>query len=254
MCTDCGCAVVGDVTIVAHEDHNHNHDHDHNHDPSHPHVHGNQGREITITQSILAKNDRLAERNRGYFLAKNLKVFNVLSSPGSGKTSFLQRTILDLKNRVNCGVIVGDLETDNDARRLRETGAPSVQIITGTVCHLEAEMVFNAVQKLDLEGLNVLFIENVGNLVCPAVYDLGENQRIVLLSVTEGEDKPLKYPSMYQSADVVIINKSDIGEVVGFDRTLALNNLQKICPQATIFEVSAKTGLGMEKWYDYLLA
>jgi hydrogenase nickel incorporation protein HypB len=207
---------------------------------------------VEIVQSILDKNDRLAERNRGYFMAKGLLVLNVLSSPGSGKTAFLERTVKDTGNRLKIGVIVGDLETENDAVRLRGAGAEAVQITTGTVCHLEAEMVARAAQKLDLDALDVIFIENVGNLVCPAAYDLGENLRVVLLSVTEGEDKPLKYATMFKSADAVIVNKIDIAEVVGFDREKALSNIRRVAPQATIFEVSARSGAGMENWQRYL--
>jgi hydrogenase accessory protein HypB len=153
-----------------------------------------------VRRSILDKNDRLAERNRGFFRARGLLVLNVLSSPGSGKTTLLRETIRRLGSRLKTGVIVGDLATDNDARRLGEAGATAVQITTGTVCHLEAEMVARALKQLDLTGVGLLVIENVGNLVCPASYDLGEDLRVVLLSVTEGEDKPLKYPPMFQSA------------------------------------------------------
>ena len=276
MCQDCGCNLGGNVrihseTIVPSPDHsdhsNHSHHPDHSHGPhshsdhSHhsehahhpdrPHVHPK--RTITLETGILAKNDRLAERNRGYFLAKNLMVFNLLSSPGSGKTALLERTVTDLRDRVNIGVIVGDLETDNDAERLRKTGAPAVQILTGTLCHLEADMILDAAQKLDLDRLNLLVIENVGNLVCPAAYDLGETARIALLSVTEGEDKPLKYPTLFKSVDVAIITKVDLAEAVGFDRTKAIENLQRMAPQAKILEVSARTGEGMQAWYDYLL-
>jgi hydrogenase nickel incorporation protein HypB len=185
-------------------------------------------------------------------MAKGLLVLNLLSSPGSGKTSLLERTISDLKNQIKAGVVVGDLETDNDAARLSKAGAPAIQITTGTVCHLEAEMVAKAVKQLDLDALDLLIIENVGNLVCPAAYDLGENMRVVMLSVTEGEDKPLKYPTMFKSADVVIVNKIDIAEVVGFNREKALTNIQKVAPQARIFEVSARTGEGMDSWYHCL--
>jgi hydrogenase nickel incorporation protein HypB len=242
MCKDCGCSNnTGEIGIHNHthhhhhghdhahnheHDHAHNHEHDHahthEHDHAHTHEHNGQAKKgdrvVTIGQSILDKNDRLAERNRGYFMAKDLLVLNLLSSPGSGKTALLERTIDDLKDDLNAGVIVGDLETDNDAQRLSKTGAPAVQITTGTVCHLEAEMVAKAAKELDLDRLDLLIIENVGNLVCPASYDLGETMRVVMLSVTEGEDKPLKYPTMFKSADVVIVNKIDIAEVVGFDR------------------------------------
>ena len=247
MCGTCGCGVVGEISIHTHkQDSDHDHSHSHDHDTGH--------RSIEVAQSILAKNDRLAERNRGYFLAKELLVFNILSSPGSGKTALIERTITDLKNTLKIGVIVGDLATDNDAQRLGSHDVPVVQITTGTLCHLEADMVMEAAKKIDLDNLDSLIIENVGNLVCPASYDLGENLRVVLFSVTEGEDKPLKYPIMFKSADVVIINKIDIAEAVGFDREKALSNIAKVVPQATICEVSARTGAGMDNWYSFLEA
>jgi len=177
----------------------------------------------------------------------------VLSSPGSGKTTFLRETIRGLKSQLRTGIIVGDLATDNDAGRLRESGAPVVQITTGTRCHLEAEMVARAVKQLELEGLNLLVIENVGNLVCPASYDLGEDQRIVLVSVPEGEDKPLKYPPIFQAADVVIVSKIDLAQACDFDRSALLANLRRVAPQARVFELSAKTGAGMEAWRQYLI-
>jgi len=249
MCTNCGCAVTpGTVEIHSHDDHDHPHTHDHNHFHDHDHTH----QTLTIHEAILSKNERLAERNRGFFWAKGLFVLNVLSSPGSGKTAFIERTLTDINSRLPGAVIVGDLATDNDAQRLRRSGAQVVQITTGNVCHLEADMVAKALAEINLDQVKLLIIENVGNLVCPAAYDLGENQRIALLSVTEGEDKPLKYPTLFKTADVVIINKSDIAEVVGFDRELALNNIKKIVPQAQIFEVSAKTGVGMKEWYQFL--
>jgi hydrogenase nickel incorporation protein HypB len=231
--------------------HPHGHDHDHAHDHAHPHTH-DEHRTLQVEQGILQKNDRLAERNRGYFQAKGLYVVNVLASPGAGKTAFIERTAADLGARLRLGVIVGDLATENDAVRLRGHGIPAIQITTGSVCHLDAEMVARAMERLDLTALDVLVIENVGNLVCPAVYDLGERARVVLLSVTEGEDKPLKYPVMFQSAQVVVVNKMDIAAAVGFDRETALRNIRRVAPDATIFEVSAKTGQGMEAWYAYL--
>ncbi|MBV5260732.1 hydrogenase nickel incorporation protein HypB [Synechococcus moorigangaii CMS01] len=258
MCGNCGCNTVEKPVEIHTHAHDHNHgDHDHHHPHDHDHHHGHNGshhhsHSIDINQSIFAKNDRFAERNRGYFLAKDLFVINVVSSPGSGKTALLERTIEQLKNKLNLAIIVGDLETDNDAQRLRKNDIPVVQITTGTLCHLDAEMVLNAAQKISLNNADLLIIENVGNLVCPAAYDLGEHKRIVLLSTTEGEDKPLKYPTMFKSADVVIVNKIDIAEVVGFDRNLALKNIQKMCPQAAIFELSARTGEGMEDWLNYL--
>jgi hydrogenase nickel incorporation protein HypB len=268
MCKDCGCSIVGDVGIdgahatepVHPQDHTHHPDHTHDHGHSHPHAHphehpnplGAERRTVPVHQAILEKNDRLAERNRGYFMAKGVLVLNVLSSPGSGKTTFLQRTASDLAGQVRLGVIVGDLETDNDAQRLRKSGVPAVQITTGSVCHLEAEMVARAMERLPLDDLDLLVIENVGNLVCPASYDLGESLRVVLLSVTEGEDKPLKYPVMFKTADVIVVNKIDIAEAVGFDRESALGNIRRIAPDAAILEVSSRTGQGMSRWYTYL--
>ena len=271
MCKDCGCGLPGDVAIDgvpvgsepshpeglkthSHDhDHTHGHDHVHGHDHEHPHPHPHEHhRTVTVEQGILDKNDRLAERNRGYFKAKKLFVLNVLASPGAGKTAFIERMAADLQGRLRLGVIVGDLATDNDARRLRQAGVPAVQVTTGSVCHLDAEMVSRAMERLDLDALDILIIENVGNLVCPAVYDLGENMRVVLLSVTEGEDKPLKYPVMFQSAQVVVVNKTDIADVVGFDRETALRNIRRVAPDATILEVSARTGEGMDRWYTYL--
>ena len=179
---------------------------------------------------------------------------NVVSAPGSGKTTFIQMTALALQSRLRMGVVVGDLATDNDAERLRTAGVPVVQITTGTVCHLEAEMVTRAVQQLDLDALDVLVIENVGNLVCPAVYDLGEDLRVVLLSTTEGEDKPLKYPPMFHSADVAVLTKMDLAGPAGFQREQALANLHRISHHAAVFEVSARTGEGMEAWCQFLIA
>jgi hydrogenase nickel incorporation protein HypB len=180
-------------------------------------------------------------------------VLNILSSPGSGKTTFLRETVRGLGEQLKPGIIVGDLATDNDAQRLRETGAPVVQITTGTVCHLEAEMVARAVKKLNLDGLQLLAIENVGNLVCPASYDLGEDLRVVLLSVAEGEDKPLKYPPMFQAADVVIVSKIDLAQACAYDRETARANLRRVAPKAQVFETSAKTGQGMDAWREFLV-
>lgn len=277
MCQDCGCGEVKGFAIdgapgrreasrlvglpvpaaaLRGQGHGHSHevDHDHDHDHPHPHV-GAQGdgrRTVAVHEAVLARNDRQAERNRGYFKAKGLLVLNVLSSPGSGKTALIERTLKDLGERVRVGVIVGDLQTDRDARRLREAGAPAVQVTTGEVCHLDAEMVARAAERLDLDALDLLVIENVGNLVCPAAYDLGEDLRVALLSVTEGEDKPLKYPLAFRTAQVVVINKVDIAGAAGFERERALENLRRVAPQATVLEVSARTGQGMEGWYGYL--
>jgi hydrogenase nickel incorporation protein HypB len=257
MCEDCGCGLTDGipVKVSGHEGH-HDAGHEHHH---HEHEHGDeegegmQHRTLELRHSILEKNDRAAERNRGFFRARGLLAINFLSSPGSGKTTLIGETIRRLAPRLKAGVIVGDLATDNDAQRLRESGAPVVQITTGTVCHLEAEMVGRALKQLDLRNLNLLIIENVGNLVCPASYDLGEDLRIVLLSVTEGEDKPLKYPPMFQSADVVIISKIDLAEACGYDRDTALANIRRAAPKAKVFETSAKTGQGLDAWREFLL-
>ncbi|MDB9495262.1 hydrogenase nickel incorporation protein HypB [Spirulina major CS-329] len=252
MCGTCGCHSENGVTILtADHDHHHHPSDDHTHDShNHHHTHAPTTRTLNLTESVLAKNDRLAERNRGYFLAKNLLVLNVISSPGSGKTTLLQATAS--QGGLRCGVVVGDLETDNDAQRFRAAGIPSVQITTGTLCHLEADMVLTAAQHLDLDAIQLLIVENVGNLVCPAAYDLGETLRVVLLSTTEGEDKPLKYPTLFKSADVVLLTKLDIAEAVGFDQEAAIANIQAVNPTAKLFTVSAKTGLGLADWYQYL--
>lgn len=264
MCQESGCSAPANPAPAASRHHDHDHGHSHGHEHPHDHVHPPQpappptparpARKVQVRRAILDKNDRQAERNRGFFRAHGLLVLNVLSSPGSGKTTFLRETIRALAPRLRAGVVVGDLATDNDARRLREAGGPVVQITTGTVCHLEAEMVARALQQLDLSALDVLIIENVGNLVCPAAYDLGEDLRVVLLSVTEGEDKPLKYPPMFQSADVAVISKMDLAVACGYDRDAALSNLQRVATKARVFETSAKTGSGLDRWCDFLVS
>jgi hydrogenase nickel incorporation protein HypB len=207
---------------------------------------------VEVREGILGKNDRLAAQNRALFRSKGLLAVNVLSSPGSGKTALLERTLTELGPRVRAAAVVGDLATENDARRLRRSGAPAVQITTGGTCHLEAAMVAGALGQLDLDALDVLLIENVGNLVCPASYDLGEALRVVLLSVTEGEDKPLKYPVVFKTAHAVVLNKMDLAAAVDLDRETALRNVREIAPRADVFEVSARTGQGMGDWYAYL--
>lgn len=187
------------------------------------------------------------------FLLQNLLVINVFSSPGSGKTSLLQKTAEMLRGRVRMGVIVGDLATDNDAERLSRADIPVVQITTGTMCHLDARMIAETMKKMPLDDLDVLIIENVGNLVCPASYDLGEGVRVVLLSVTEGEDKPLKYPPMFHSADVALVTKSDLADAVDFNRDAALAALNKVAHHAHVIEVSSKTGEGMEAWCEEIV-
>ena len=201
---------------------------------------------------LLDKNDRQAAENRAVFKARGIRALNFVSSPGSGKTALLERTLDALAGEVRCAVLVGDLETDNDARRLRRPGLPVAQITTGGTCHLDASMIARGLAALPLEGVRLLFIENVGNLVCPASFDLGENRRITLLSCTEGEDKPLKYPPIFTSAHAVILNKIDIATVLGFDRTAALANIRRVAPEADVFELSARTGEGFDRWLAYL--
>jgi len=211
---------------------------------------------VELRRGILKKNDELAAGLRHRFTSAGVLVLNLVSSPGTGKTAFLERTLRELRARsAQAAALVGDLETDNDARRLAASGAPVRQINTHGICHLDAEMITRHLEGwegVSLERLNYLFIENVGNLVCPSSYDLGERIRVVLLSVTEGEDKPLKYPGLFNSADAAVITKIDIAEPCGFDRELALHNINEIRPGIRIFETSAKTGAGMDDWLDYL--
>jgi hydrogenase nickel incorporation protein HypB len=208
---------------------------------------------VELRQGILKKNDELARGLRQEFTSAGVLVLNLVSSPGTGKTAFLERTLKEvLAHGFRAAALVGDLETDNDARRLASSGAPVRQINTHGICHLEAEMVSKHLDGWNLADLDYLFIENVGNLVCPSSYDLGEKIRIALLSVTEGEDKPLKYPTLFNSADAAIITKIDLAEPCGFDRDAALKNIRAIRPNIRIFETSAKTGAGMEDWLGYL--
>jgi len=208
---------------------------------------------VELRQGILKKNDELARGLRGRYEAAGVLVLNLVSSPGTGKTAFLERTLRDLRTGgAKVAALVGDLETDNDARRLAASGAPVRQINTHGICHLEAEMIGKHLEGWELNDLDYLFIENVGNLVCPSSYDLGEKIRVALLSVTEGEDKPLKYPTLFNSADAAIITKIDIAEPCGFDRATALRNINEIRPGIRIFETSAKTGAGIPDWLAYL--
>ncbi len=211
---------------------------------------------VELRQGILKKNDELARGLRARYGAAGVLVLNLVSSPGTGKTAFLERTLRELLAQGRrAAALVGDLETDNDARRLAASGAPVRQINTHGICHLDAEMIdrhLTGWEGVDLAGLDYLFIENVGNLVCPSSYDLGERIRVALLSVTEGEDKPLKYPTLFNSADAAVITKIDIAEPCAFDRDLALKNINEIRPGIRIFETSAKTGAGMDEWLEYL--
>jgi len=207
---------------------------------------------VELRQNVLKKNDLLARQLRTRFQAAGVYVLNLVSSPGAGKTTLLTETLRRLGARYSVAALVGDLATENDAAKLRESGARVRQITTGTVCHLEAEMIEHHLEGWDLAELDFLFIENVGNLVCPASYDLGENERVVLFSVTEGEDKPAKYPPLVNSADVALVTKCDLAEAVGFQRTAFLEALEAVRPGVPVLEVSARTGEGMDAWISHL--
>jgi hydrogenase nickel incorporation protein HypB len=207
---------------------------------------------VTVRQGILKHNDELARENRARFAAAGLRVINLASSPGAGKTALLEYTFRQLGPSLAMAVAVGDLATENDALRLRNAGAQAEQIVTGTICHLDAQMVQKVLPAFDLAALAVLFLENVGNLVCPSSYDLGESARAVLISTTEGEDKPLKYPTMFNTADVVVITKMDIAEAVGFDRDLALENIDRARPGVPVIELSSRSGIGCQAWFDFV--
>ena len=211
-------------------------------------------RTVDLQVRLLDENDRRAAENRALLQQQGIRAVNFVSSPGAGKTTLLERTLDALAGEVRCAVLVGDLETDNDARRLRRAGLPVAQITTGGTCHLDAAMVARGIAALPLEGVRLLLVENVGNLVCPASFDLGENRRVTLLACTEGEDKPLKYPPIFTSAHAVILNKIDIAAAIGFDRAAALANIRRVAPQAEVFELSARTGEGFDRWLAYLRA
>jgi hydrogenase nickel incorporation protein HypB len=211
-------------------------------------------RVVSIEQSILRKNDALADGLRARFAASGTLVVNLLSSPGSGKTTLLQETLARLARRRRVGALVGDQATDNDARRLAESGAPVKQITTAAECRLDADMVGRALDGWEPGRLDALFIENVGNLICPAEYDLGEDLRVVVFSVTEGEDKPLKYPLAFNTAQLAVITKIDIADAVGFDRDAAYASIRNVNPDASILETSARTGAGIDEWIAFVEA
>ncbi|MBI4851435.1 MAG: hydrogenase nickel incorporation protein HypB [Acidobacteria bacterium] len=207
---------------------------------------------VEVREKILKQNDLLAQSLRQKFEKSGVYVISLVSSPGSGKTKLLEKTLSWMYQKYSVAVLVGDLATDNDAIRLSSTNALVKQIITGTICHLDAQMVENALKDWDLKSLDCLFIENVGNLVCPSSYDLGEALRIVLMSVTEGEDKPLKYPTIFNTADIAVITKLDLAKAVEFDFLLAYKNIQAVRPGIKVFELSAKSGQGMDEWLEFI--
>ncbi len=257
MCTTCGCGSAN-VTVEgeAHEHHHHHHDHDHHHGPmGAAHAPGlSEARIIEIEENILSHNDHLAGHNREGFAAKGVLALNLVSSPGSGKTTLLAQTAKDLAERMPVAVVEGDQQTSLDADRIRESGARAVQVNTGKGCHLDADMVRRAMDTMELEKDSVLFIENVGNLVCPAGFDLGEAAKVVILSVTEGEDKPIKYPDMFAAARLMILNKSDLLPYVPFDVEKSIEYARRVNPQIGVLTVSALTGEGMDKWYAWIEA
>ncbi len=215
---------------------------------------GSQPRLIEVRKNVLKQNDMTARALREQFRAAGVFVVSLVSSPGSGKTMFLEKTLTRLRQSYRVAALVGDLATENDAVRLARSQAPVKQITTGTLCHLEAAMVQHALEGWDLHNLDFLFIENVGNLVCPSSYDLGEDLRLVLISVTEGEDKPLKYPTIFNSADVAVVTKMDLAGAVEFDWHSAHGNIQAVRPGMAVFKLSAKTGDGMDEYLSFLAA
>lgn len=229
MCDTCGC---GQPEVEVHE-----HEHE---------------RVVDVQQDILSKNNLLAERNRGYFEARGIVALNLVSSPGSGKTTLLERTISDLGKDITFSVVEGDQQSSRDADRIEATGAPVVQVNTGTGCHLDAHMVHHAVEKLNPRENSILMIENVGNLICPALFDLGESHKVLIISVTEGEDKPLKYPTMFSIADICLINKIDLLPYVDFDVDRCKEYAKRANGDLTFFEISAKTREGLTQWNDWI--
>ena len=258
MCGTCGCGEPGDEVKILkpgeehdHDHGHHHHDHPHSHDHGHHHHHDHEGKVIEVQKDIMAKNEKMAERNRGYFEAKNIFALNLVSSPGSGKTTLLEKTITALKD-ADISVIEGDQQTLNDANRIDATGAPVVQVNTGNGCHLDADMIHKAIHELDLKDNAYMIIENVGNLVCPALFDLGEHHKVVIMSTTEGEDKPLKYPTMFSVSDICIINKTGLLPYLDFDVEKFKEYALQVNHHLKFFEVSAKTGEGMREWLDWL--
>jgi hydrogenase nickel incorporation protein HypB len=263
MCGHCGCGDTASATVTAlHSDehehvhadgtrHSHAHDHGHHHHQADHHQPG-ETTLVELQTRILAKNDTLAARNRAWFAGREILALNLVSSPGAGKTTLLERTIRDLKAQHDIGVLEGDQATTLDGDRIRAAGAPVVQVNTGTGCHLEADMVARGLSELRPAARSIVLIENVGNLVCPAMFDLGERAKVVILSVTEGEDKPLKYPHMFRAASLMLINKLDLLPHVDFDIERVIANAATVNPDMSVLRLSARTGEGMSSWYDWL--
>ncbi|HEX3809515.1 MAG TPA: hydrogenase nickel incorporation protein HypB [Rhizomicrobium sp.] len=235
-----------------HVHHDHGHSHDHGHDHHHEHGHAPAVLVVDLNTRILAKNDEAAARNRAWFKGREILALNLMSAPGAGKTTLLERTVADLKDRHPIFVLEGDQATDNDGLRIKAAGAPAVQINTGQGCHLDAEMLARGLGELKPSAGSVLFIENVGNLVCPALFDLGEAWRVAILSVTEGDDKPLKYPHMFRAAHLMLLNKIDLSAHVRFDPERAIAHARAVNPDIEVLKVSAQTGEGMDRWFDWI--
>jgi hydrogenase nickel incorporation protein HypB len=268
MCGTCGCGSEENGVVIQspsevkmnqdhHHDHSHSHDHNHSHEHGHSHTHEHSHdlhskTVIEVEQDILQHNEVLAARNKGYFEAKNIFALNLVSSPGSGKTALLERTLKDLKNELLFYVIEGDQQTLNDANRIAAIDIPVMQINTGKGCHLESDMVYDAVKKLEMKDNSILMIENVGNLVCPSMFNLGENKRVVIISTTEGVDKPIKYPDMFYTSHVCIINKIDLIPYLNIDIEEIKSYALQVNPKLQFFEISTTTGQGMEAWYTWL--
>jgi hydrogenase nickel incorporation protein HypB len=255
MCATCGCGDDGaTITLPGHShphDHTHPHQHDHDHHQGDHDGHGHT-ETISLEQKVLAKNDLLAEQNRKWLAERDIVAFNLTSSPGAGKTTLLERTIRDLVSHRPVAVIEGDQETLLDAERIKAAGARAVQVNTGAGCHLDSDMVRRALEALDPEPGSILFIENVGNLVCPALFDLGELSKVVVISVTEGDDKPIKYPHMFAAAGLVIVNKTDLLPYVDFDLETCCAYVRSLNPGADILPMSATTGDGSAPWYEWI--
>lgn len=261
MCVNCGCSGDNQTTITNMEnEHHHTHTladgtvitHSHHHEEA-PQIHAQiHNTTISLEQEILGKNNLLAAQNRGWFKGRNILALNLMSSPGAGKTTLLTRTINDLKDKLTISVIEGDQETTNDAEKIKSTGCKVVQINTGTGCHLDASMIEKGLQELNPPLNSVVMIENVGNLVCPALFDLGEGAKVVILSVTEGEDKPIKYPYMFRSSDIMILTKIDLLPYINFDVQRCVEYAKQVNPKIQVFQVSATTGEGLESLYHWL--
>jgi hydrogenase nickel incorporation protein HypB len=253
MCSTCGCSDEAHVRLIGpSHDNEHRHDHGEHHTHNgYSHTHETK-RTIRLEQDILAKNNLLAERNRGWFDGRGIIALNLMSSPGAGKTTLLERTLRDLSGELDISVIEGDQETARDAQRIRETGSKVVQINTGSGCHLDAQMVSDAMRALNPTPRSIVMIENVGNLVCPALFDLGEAAKIVIASTTEGEDKPLKYPQMFRASGLMILNKIDLLPHLNFDAARCLEFAWQVNPEIEILQLSAQSGEGLQAWYGWL--